>query len=744
MPLYPELKDKLKIVLTNIQPKQVSRVLSSTKNKDLLNNIISVTDFLPIEKTKLAERVYCINNNIFNRLFCPKCKKNYLLFNGSDKWYAQFCSVSCSRSSNSTQEKLKKTTFERYWVEYGSQSEKIKEKVKNTNIKKYWVKSNLMVESIKEQIKKTNLIKYGNEYASQSEIIKNKIMQTNLKNYGVKHIFQVSSVKEKIKATTIKKYWVDSFTKTPEFRIKSKETSIKKYWVNHPMHSEIVKKRIIKTNNKRYNVDYPYQLKEFQEKIKQSNLQKFWVECNLMLESVKSKIKLTNIKKYWYDNPSKCDFIKKKVKSTNLKNFWVEYPMQSNEIKFNVLKKNISKYWYKNISKQDLSKYQLLSDKLNIELSQKIDNNVLKNFYICNKCWESWYISTEDLYNRMIRYWITPCKICVPLNTPYSKIEKQFVNFINTIYQWTVIENNRKILNWKEIDIFLPKESIWIEIHWLYWHSDEYKEKNDHYDKTKLCQEKWIQLFQFFEDEIPQAMMLMYSILANKWVLRDDIDINSINTTYWINIVNKDHLLVKYYARNTIINHIDSKDANEMLEMYHIQWKDISKYRYWLYDENNNLLSLMTFKKMSIDKNQKLSNWQNTYELSRYVTLPGVQIIWGFNKLINAFKKEVKESLIITYSNMRYSSELDNVYLRNWFQNLWFTGINYYYFFEWKKYHRFNFRKDNFYNNILPKYWIEVSSNYKEESESWMIKKLNSFKPIHKIYDCWNIKWILK
>jgi len=472
------------------------------------------------------------------------------------------------------------------------------------------------------------------------------------------------------------------------------------------------------------------------EKVKQTNLKNYGVEYVLQSPIIKDKVKKTNLKKYGVEYSSKSDIVKDKRNATNLIKYWFE-----NSSKSDVVKEKLKKTLNNKYSKTVLSWYKNEWKKYNIDFYN--ENGI---YYInCNRCWK---ITTEHrnfINSRLFAFHITPCIYCYKkYNATVSWNETTFYNFIKEIYNGNIEQSNRKILNWKEIDIFLPKESIWIEIHWLYWHSDEYKEKNDHYDKTKLCQEKWIQLFQFFEDEIPQAMMLMYSILANKWVLRDDIDINSINTTYWINIVNKDHLLVKYYARNTIINHIDSKDANEMLEMYHIQWKDISKYRYWLYDENNNLLSLMTFKKMSIDKNQKLSNWQNTYELSRYVTLPGVQIIWGFNKLINAFKKEVKESLIITYSNMRYSSELDNVYLRNWFQNLWFTGINYYYFFEWKKYHRFNFRKDNFYNNILPKYWIEVSSNYKEESESWMIKKLNSFKPIHKIYDCWNIKWILK
>jgi len=57
--------------------------------------------------------------------------------------------------------------------------------------------------------------------------------------------------------------------------------------------------------------------------------------------------------------------------------------------------------------------------------------------------------------------------------------------------------------------------------------------------------------------------------------------------------------------------------------------------------------------------------------------------------LNNWIKPNIK---ILTYSNLRYSDKDNNVCSRNWFELQWFTGINYYYFFEWKKMHRFNKR----------------------------------------------------
>jgi len=58
--------------------------------------------------------------------------------------------------------------------------------------------------------------------------------------------------------------------------------------------------------------------------------------------------------------------------------------------------------------------------------------------------------------------------------------------------------------------------------------------------------------------------------------------------------------------------------------------------------------------------------------------------------------------------------------------------------------HRFNFRKDNLYNTILPKYGLGVDPDYKKESEKWMVERLSTVKPVTKVYDAGHIKWVLE
>lgn len=444
------------------------------------------------------------------------------------------------------------------------------------------------------------------------------------------------------------------------------------------------------------------------------------------------KIKKTNSLLYGCDYVFWNDLIKEKIKQTNIKLYGTISPIQSDIVKNKMINswKELSNKWTKSTHKA-VQSYNLKWKKYGVEIT--FDN---WDYCYCNKCQTKNSLYNNILYNRIILWNLTPCTNCLPIMPNVSLVETNFYNFITKIYKGNVKQSNRKVLWGKEIDIYLPELKIGIEINGLYWHSDEYKWKNDHYDKMKLCEDKGIQLFQFCEDEVLQGMMLIYSILKNKGVLKNDINIEELNNEFWLQILKE--LKDKYYARNLTIKTLTTQFSNEMLEMYHIQWKDIAKHKYALIDNEWNIISLMTLKKMSIDKNQQISNNKGTYELSRYVTLPGIQIIWGFNKKI-----DIPNATIITYSNLRYSSEESNVYIRNWFEKLGFTGINYYYFFNGKKYHRFNFRKDKLYNEILPKHNITVSDNYKEESEQWMIQKLNEVKYIHKVYDAGHIKWIL-
>lgn len=83
-----------------------------------------------------------------------------------------------------------------------------------------------------------------------------------------------------------------------------------------------------------------------------------------------------------------------------------------------------------------------------------------------------------------------------------SKGEKELCNFIKSIYSGEVLENNRKIINGKELDIYLPKLKLALEYNGEYWHQiAEQREPGYHENKQKACIDKGIKLIEIWENE---------------------------------------------------------------------------------------------------------------------------------------------------------------------------------------------------------------------------------------------------
>ena len=76
-----------------------------------------------------------------------------------------------------------------------------------------------------------------------------------------------------------------------------------------------------------------------------------------------------------------------------------------------------------------------------------------------------------------------------------SKIERELFDFIKEILTEDIVveENNRIILEGKEIDVYIPSKKIGFEMNGLIWHSDKFNtEINYHLNKTLKCLEKGV------------------------------------------------------------------------------------------------------------------------------------------------------------------------------------------------------------------------------------------------------------
>lgn len=250
-----------------------------------------------------------------------------------------------------------------------------------------------------------------------------------------------------------------------------------------------------------------------------------------------------------------------------------------------------------------------------------------------------------------------------------SKEENTLYEYIKSIYKGNVIQSNRSVLNGKELDIYIPDCELAIEYNGLYSHQyrpSEIKEclikgKSYHLQKTLMCEEKEIQLLQFYSDE---------------WLLKENI-VKSV-------ISSKLNLNEKIYARKCKKVIVDTYTKNEFLNQNHMQGEDKSKIKIGLtYDDE--LVCLMTFCKSRFNRDYE-------WELSRFSNKIGINVIGGFSRLLNWFREDY-EGNIVSYADRRYSN--GNVYQKNGFEVVRVNGPSYYYVDKNcnKRYNRMMFQK---------------------------------------------------
>lgn len=484
-----------------------------------------------------------------------------------------------------------------------------------------------------------------------------------------------------------------------ETQKKKKETSLKHYWTEFPIQNKQIQQKVKDTCQIRYDTQSYSQTIECKNKVKETSLQKYNSENYFSSQEWKNKVKQVLFERYWVDNVWKLDVIQNKIIK------------QLRQKSLDILSSKLLKYVKNDNLYQDfLNKY------INNETSQ---NDI--NMFTCKDCWQrfSWKTSLIDSWFK--------CLNCFPIQDSIAELE--IIKTLSNLGLWEqIVIHNRTILKPKELDIYIPHFNLAIEYNGLMYHSIwlypqhkmfitpemEIQYKDYHYNKTQLCESKWIQLLHIFENEWlnPIKQDIWKSIISNKCKLNKSIT-------------------QSIYARKCDIRVINSQESKQFLDKNHLQWNAHSSIRLWLY-YNNELVQLMTFGKPRFSKTY---DW----ELYRFATKTYTQVIWGASKIFKHFINNYvkKWESIVTYADRRYSQwQVYNV--------LGFTQIekqkmlNYYYFNSniWLNkvvlYSRIKFQKHKLKN--LYERWLLISY---DESLTESQNMYNNW--YRKIYDCGNL-----
>ena len=446
------------------------------------------------------------------------------------------------------------------------------------------------------------------------------------------------------------------------------------------------------------------------------------------------------IKQYYKDNPDAVTNIANKCKKWYSDNPDIVHEMvekrlqtfQNNpDIQDTINKKRIQ--WYKD----NPDKVKLISEKISSTFKQKRINNdfsLLLNRvhpdYIqsllngdinslseilikCPICGEYDKHSFHNIF-RINSNDIKPnshnlCHKCYA-NISQSSPELEIKDIINTMYNGICIENSRSIIPPLELDLYYPEKNIAIEFNGNYWHDENHKPKDYHFNKFKLCKDKNIRLVSIYESD---------------WFNKRDNIINLLKNIFIESKV--------IYARNCTISKLDHKTKSAFINEYHFYGdSNQGTISYGLY-YNNELVSVMSFGKLR--GQNKLHNNKDHYELVRFVTKDNVRIIGGASKLFKKFISEYQPVYIICYSD-------NDFFTGETYNKLGFKlkslgeSIDY----QWVKGTKALSRYECMANKLLEKYDKYRNINIEGSVEDYIMHDLG----YNKLYRCSNSIWEYK
>lgn len=258
-------------------------------------------------------------------------------------------------------------------------------------------------------------------------------------------------------------------------------------------------------------------------------------------------------------------------------------------------------------------------------------------------------------------------------------------------YNIKYVRKTRKVIKPKELDIYIPAKNVAIELNGLYWHTTEYVDKNQHLEKTKMCEEKNIRLIHIFEDDFLQKRNVCESIILSALGIYDQ----------------------KVFARNCKFEKIDRLTGRNFADQNHLHGSVEGGEYFGLYFKDD-LVQVIQIGKSRFKKDE--------FELYRMCTKLNTQVIGGFSKLM---KNQPYEEIVSYIDKSLYSGK---GYEKSGWIYLYTTSPNYTYYVDYKRENRLKYQKHKL-KNIL--------ENFDPKLTEVQNMRNNQY---YQIFDCGNIK----
>ena len=471
-----------------------------------------------------------------------------------------------------------------------------------------------------------------------------KIKTSKLKKYGDENYVN----KEKAFQTKIERYGTISYTNAK----KAEQTKLKLYGDKHYNNRKKFKQTVTTfSENKKNNII---------DKRKQTCLEKYGVENIMQLNDTKSKIKKTCLKKYGVEAAFKITSVKEASIKTIKEKSYQHILLNTNYVPMFTKKEYVE-------NRDEHKKWQWKCIKCNTIFEAEYVNG---QHHRCYKCWPN-------------------------ITSGTSLLEQEIRDYIRTLTSKKVYNKepeNKRIIENREIDIYIPSKNLAIEVDGLYYHSeDNGKGMMYHLHKTEECEKQGIHLIHIFEDEWLNKQNIVKSELNKLLGNSKTIDSNECS-----------------------IEKISLKDKENFLENNCLQGNDSSNITFGL-KHNDKIVAIMSFMKARFSKKYE-------YEISRYATALNVTVLNGSQKLLNHFEKIYCPKSLVTYVNRRWNN--GEMYFQLGFKLDHSTKPSYDYIKNGCRYSKMFFKK-----NKLNKQF----ENYNELLSEIQNMKANGYS---RIFDC--------
>lgn len=418
-------------------------------------------------------------------------------------------------------------------------------------------------------------------------------------------------------------------------------------------------------------------------------------KCAHNSDTVKDKIVATCIKKYGKKTYLITDTAKTNYQEKMIEKFGVNNPFLSKIVQDDIKDTILVKYGVTNISYLQETKDKITSihQKKYSRIRQCQSHFSDESYFVKYNKLElvELYkpgVSIKDIANKLN---IGHTQLCIQFKNFGIDIhpnvgQQQVFDFIKSIYSGTILLNDRKVLDGKEIDIYLPELNIGIEYDGIFWHSENSSGKvNYHIEKDVLAKSKGIKLYHILDLEWKDKQELVKSRISS---------FVGVNTTL--------------YGRKTVISILDKKDAIKFFKDNHIQGNTGASFYVGL-KHDNQIVAAMSFGK------SRYNNYQ--YELLRFCNLKNINVVGGASKMFKFAINNLGASDIVSFCDLRWGT--GTVYEKLGFKHIRNNGASYSYTHNYRTFEsRIKYQKHKLAN---------ILTNFDPELSEWDNMKNNEF-----------------